>query len=287
MTDGLVWLASFPKSGNTWVRLFITAYRFGLQEVAINGPTATVGDMNEYLYRIVSPKSPEKLSFMDVVSLRPAVLMHLQQMYATLRPLVVKTHWPNVLFSGISAVPHHLTEKAIYIIRDPRDIVPSYAAHFEMDIDKAIRQMGSEMFIYEAATGGDFFLDVPMLSWSEHVHSWIDGIPQDRLFIARYEDMLSDPETVFGAMVGFLFGDSDKQRVRRAIKACEFGKLRRQEDKHGFHERRGGENFFRSGRAGAWRDVLSEEQVRKIESSHGGRMKQFGYLDEEPMVRTA
>ena len=284
--DGIVWLASFPKSGNTWVRLFISAYLMGLEEAPINGPSATVGDTNDYLFRLVSPKAPEKLSFMEVLSLRPAVLMHLLEMYSTLRPMIVKTHWPNVLFSGMPAIPHHMTSKALYVVRDPRDIVPSYAAHFDMSIEESVEKMGTELYSYKAQAGS-FMLDLPMLYWSEHVRSWVDGIEPERLLVVRYEDMLSDPKETFGAVARFLFGKVEKPRLLRAIRACEFGRLRRQEDRVGFHERRGGEKFFRSGRAGAWRDVLTEEQAGRIESVHGERMRQFGYLGEEVLLQRA
>ena len=103
--------------------------------------------------------------------------------------------------------------------------------------------------------------------------------PNPGLHVVRYEDMLERPQNAFGNIVKFLRLDATRQRIDKAIRHASFKVLRNQEERDGFHERsEHAERFFRSGKAGAWRDALTPRQVAAVVERHSKQMARFGYL---------
>ena len=122
-------------------------------------------------------------------------------------------------------------------------------------------------------------LPQPLLTWSGHAASWLEaGLP---LHVARYEDLLAHPRAAFAAIVRFAGLGADAARLARAVDHARFDRLRAQEQACGFRERQPtAPSFFRAGRAGSWRDVLSPPLVRAIVDAHAPVMERFGYLHE-------
>ena len=115
-------------------------------------------------------------------------------------------------------------------------------------------------------------------SWSKHVLSWTRN-PNPALFVMRYEDMLDDPVASFGALARHLLLYPTPQQLSRAVEQSSFAVLRQQEEEKGFRERSPkAEKFFRVGRAGQWREVLTTQQIDRIVEAHGEQMQRFGYL---------
>ena len=104
------------------------------------------------------------------------------------------------------------------------------------------------------------------------------GLP---LHVMRYEDMARKTFPTFRALVEFLQMPLDKARLRKAIRFTDFSELKSQEKKNKFVEARpdGAVPFFRSGKAGGWREVLSDDLVAKLIEAHGETMREFGYID--------
>ena len=98
----------------------------------------------------------------------------------------------------------------------------------------------------------------------------------------KYEDMIDKPSATFGGVARFLGLKPSRQRLLRAIRNSSFRTMQSQAEAGGFKERSDHrKGFFRSGKAGGWKDELSESQVQRICEDHGGQMKRFGYLPEE------
>jgi hypothetical protein len=120
-----------------------------------------------------------------------------------------------------------------------------------------------------------------LLDWSSHVLSWVHA-PGLRVHVVRYEDLLADPSLHFAAAARFLGLPADEASLRRAIEASRFEELAGQEANKGFRERpRQAAKFFRSGRAGGWREELSAAQVARLVDAHEPVMRRFGYLDDQ------
>ena len=97
----------------------------------------------------------------------------------------------------------------------------------------------------------------------------------------RYEDMVLQPQETFTAAMQFVGPPDDPGRIHKAIAFASFDRLQAQECEHGFKEKpRSAVPFFRQGTIGAWRDVLTDDQVNRIIHDHGDVMRRFGYLTE-------
>ncbi|HBK09125.1 MAG TPA: sulfotransferase [Acetobacteraceae bacterium] len=272
----LVWIASYPKSGNTWMRAFLHNYiRRSEAPYDINSLTdLTASDINAERYRRYDPRPASQYTIADVQRMRPLVHRDLTGLDRTL--VFVKTHNARLMVAGAPLITPEVTAGTIYIVRDPRDVAVSYSRHRGRSIDDTIAFMANP----EAATGGtDTKIYERLSSWSEHVRSWTNP-PDPRVRVVRYEAMLESPEATFGQQIYWLGDDPPPDRLVRAIQFSSFQEMRAQEQAKGFKERVAESTapFFGTGQSGHWRTVLSPAQQAQIERDHGPMMQRFGYL---------
>ena len=271
----LVWIASYPKSGSTWMRAFLHNYiRNPDAPYDINRLTdLTAADINADRYHRYDPRPASQYSIADVQRMRPLVHRDLTMLDSTL--VFVKTHNALLQIAGAPLITPEVTAGAIYIVRDPRDIAVSYSRHRGRSIDDTIDFMANP----EAATGGtDRRVYERLGSWSLHVHSWTNR-PDPRVRIVRYEAMVEAPEATFGPQISWLGQTPPPERLDRAIRFSSFNELQAQERAKGFKERVAGSTapFFSTGQPGNWRSVLTPSQQARIERDHGTIMQRFGY----------
>jgi hypothetical protein len=280
---GVVWLASYPKSGNTWTRNFLHNL---LGESADTNThdinqmqSRTAWDSSARWYRPFLPtgKKLDELSREEFASIR----MQANQLMADAAQdglVFAKTHNAIVADAGVPMINPKVTAGAVYIIRNPLDVAISYSHHLDASIDETIKFMASSSVFTPASAA--MAIDVQG-SWSEHVASWTRK-PNPAMFIMRYEDMLDDPEKIFSALVNFLRIKTSKQELLDAIEASSFKRLQSMEEEKGFSEKpkMNQGKFFRVGKKNQWQDVLSAEQVQAIVNAHGTQMERFGYLPE-------
>ena len=276
MVKSLLWLASYPKSGNTWMRAFLANYIFNLdQPVPVNQLSRLgIGDANTLAHTRVAGGRFDPTNPRQTVQVRRKMLDTIDANGADLN--LIKTHNQNTRAFGVDLVPRHQTKGAVYILRDPRDMAISYASHLGMTLDETVHRLGHPE---NATAGGKENVHQFLGTWSDHVRSWTRA-KGFAVRTVRYEDMQEDPAAVFAPIVKFLGLGLDQARLEKAIDFSSFDKLKAQEKKTGFVEN--SENqpaFFRSGKAGVWRDTLTDEQIAKIEKDHQRVMQQYGYLD--------
>ncbi|MSP82259.1 MAG: sulfotransferase domain-containing protein [Alphaproteobacteria bacterium] len=274
----IIWLASYPKSGNTWLRAFLHNLLRNLDKpFEINQLTAfTGGDSRSYLYRLIDPRPATEYSFEDVAKLRPQV--HEALTRRSPDNVFVKTHNALIADFDIPAISLSLTAGSIYVIRNPLDVVISYANHLSSTIDAT-----TELMALPGSRTGNHELVVSevMSSWSVHVESWTKT-PSPSLHVVRYEDMQKKPWETFNGVAKFLGLKPPRERIEKAIRQSSFKVLQEQERRTGFIERSPlAERFFREGRMDQWRSVLTPEQVGKIVAAHRAQMERFGYVPPE------
>ncbi|MFC3226171.1 sulfotransferase domain-containing protein [Marinibaculum pumilum] len=272
---GIIWLASYPKSGNTWLRAFLhNLLRDPAKPMDINQLTQfTHGDTLRHWFDRAAGESIEGWSEERIAQLRPEVHRLISESWPD--SVFVKTHNALAQHNGVPLITMEYTTAAIYVVRDPRDVAISMTHHFGLTLDQAITMMGNE-----AAATAMTDLNVQQFygTWSEHVESWTDQAGQS-LHVVRYEDMHSRPRAAFGGVVQFLGLPPDRKRLDKAIRFASFKVLQGQERKEGFREKSvHADAFFRSGQVGQWRRIMTPEQAAAIETAHGTVMRRFGYL---------
>jgi Sulfotransferase domain len=277
-----VWIASYPKSGNTWLRIFIhnlmrelAGETDGRQDINRLSKWSTIeARKNDFTRRLGKPA--EDASVAEIAATRRLVQADL--VHDRKRPVFIKTHNAVASVEGFPTINFDVTWAAIYAVRNPLDVTISYAHHTAMSIDAIIEGMADSKAMSEVTKDRrvyDF-----MSSWSFHVASWI-SVPHRPVLIIRYEDMLAAPERSFGRLARFLRLQPSTEQLRRAIEKSSFDELARQEGKNGFVERpKTAEKFFRSGKADQWKEVLSPQQVHAITRVHAPMMMRCGYLVE-------
>ncbi len=279
--SGIVWLASYPKSGNTWTRAFLhnlVKVMSGERDPQhINKLVRfSAGLAGKRLYIPLLGFEPTNEHRDQVAAVRHQVQRHVADSYEGL--IFIKTHQALMIDRGYTTINFEVTAGAIYIVRNPLDVTISYAHHMGRSLDDTIAILGTQNA--EVEVSEDQVHEV-YGSWSQHVMSWTRKA-HPAIYIMRYEDMLADPKKTFSGLARhLLFSPSDEQLVQ-AIKSSSFEELRAQEEESGFREKsKAAERFFREGRAGQWKDLLTPQQIDKIVKEHGEQMARFGYLPEQ------
>ncbi|MDE2595695.1 MAG: sulfotransferase domain-containing protein [Sphingomonadales bacterium] len=291
----IVWLASYPKCGNTWLRLLLANLGqespVDINALGLDGGIASARRRfdNRFLF------ASGLLTHAECDRLRPALYRELAMQDGAERGLdpgegapvlggvrFIKTHdaWTltdagEPLLGGAMAA-----RGAILIVRDPRDVVASLANHNGQTIDEAIRFMGDPASAFCGRTDRQSNqLRQQLLGWSGFAASWLDQADLP-VHVLRYEDMAADTAGALGAALAFAGVEASPEALQRAAQFADFDRLREQEAEHGFGEapvRMGTGRFFRRGATGGWRDELSDAQRRLIEADHAPMMARLGY----------
>ena len=286
---GIVWLASYSKSGSSWLRALLTNYlRDDAEPASIN---ALVGSW-EHSHR----DKFDELVGLDSSDLRAAELARYLLPFRELLarelsaprpgsrgcgPRFSKTHEAYRGPVGGPRFPSAGAVGEVYLVRNPLDVAVSMANFLDWPIDRVLRRM-NDPAADEASSASRIVrvLPNPMTTWSGHVSSWLDQTAL-RTQTIRYEDLQADPCAGFGRIVRFAGLQWDAERLERAVEQSAFPRLHTQEDEVGFNERPVGvPSYFRAGVAGSWRTALTRSQVRAVVDVHGPAMARLGYLRE-------
>jgi hypothetical protein len=273
----IVWIASYPKSGNTWMRVFIEHLLSGNEEIDLNH-FVHAGYMasSRRLFDRISGIRASDLTRDEIVALRPDVYRCVSRRSSA--PVFIKAH--DAYEGGL--FPADASLGAIHLVRNPLDVTVSYAYHVSPtpDFDAVIERLCSPRnAITTKSNRLGRQLAVRTGDWSSHVRSWTAEFDFPMITL-RYEDLLVDPLASFTRAAQLIDPDADGQRIERAVDRCSFDRLRTFERERGFRERGSKSRaFFRSGRSGTWGEHLSSAQVDRVVSAHRATMRRFGYLD--------
>lgn len=297
MIPAVCWLASYPKSGNTWFRM-VTANLH-----AVGDAPADINNLPER-GGIASARAP----FDNILLVESGMLTHdeIDRMRPMLHRFMAQESYDQLmdaqhLKEDEDRVDQHIglvkvhdgytysdsgepllggtqaARGAIVIVRDPRDVAPSLANHLGTSVDAAITFMTNKnsAFCGTKKTIANQFRQ-QLLGWSAWQSSWLDqrDIP---VHLVRYEDMKADPHRAIGDALAFAGRPFDPQALARAIDLASFERLQSQEESSGFREAPPGRKFFRRGESGGWNGELTPEQVSRIEADHGVAMQRLGY----------
>ena len=289
------YLASYPKSGNTWCRVFITELRrlAGLdsadatasaqqeeQALRLNRDLATgsIVSSRHWLDDQLGIDSSD-LCWAELDKVRGRV-GHQRALYAeSLRYHKVHDGFTSPDSAGRPVVPTEGCRGAVVIIRHPADVAVSLGHFFSWELERCVAYLlNEEAALCRSSKRGGQQVRQFMGSWAHHGQSWVDQ-QQIPVLLLRYEDLLAKPEQHFRRLATFLDLPTEEPLIREAVANTRFDKLRAKEDAEGgFHERpEGCERFFRSGRSGEGREQLSADQLAQLEEAFSSTLKRFGY----------
>lgn len=276
---GIYWLASYPKSGNTWIRVLLTNYWQDSEEPAnINnlegGHIASArGVFDDWIGLDSADMTPS-----EVEAYRPLLYRYMAKKADT--NLFMKVHDAyEYTIHNEPIFPANVTKGIVYIIRNPLDVAVSFAFYNQATVAQSVRSMSSNTAALAPTTRSlKQQFQQNLRSWSEHVCSWVDA-PNVRVQVVRYEDLIMQPVKAFSQVLRFCELPDSPKRVKKSVDFSRFERLKTQEKENGFDEKSfRAASFFRKGKVGDWREHLTEKQVFKIVNDHRDVMRRFGYL---------
>ena len=256
----IIWLASYQKSGNTWMRVFLANYLAAKgQKLSINQlEQFTTGDLRIDFFDKAAGGQFTGQSVEESLRIRPSVQRLIAQSKSGNH--FVKTHSCVATIHDVPLINPEVTAAAIYIMRNPFDVIPSFARHSGLTIDEMIDAMSDPNAVFRSVDG----IYEMVGRWDEHIESWL-GAPGLPHHCVRYEDMIADTRAEMTKTLEFLRIPINQSRLKSAVRASSFSELRRQERQQGFSERPDRmEAFFVTGTSGGWRDALTPAQVARI-----------------------
>jgi hypothetical protein len=278
----IIWLASYPKSGNTWFRSFLTALKseyvaFNINELKTDG--------------IFSGKEQlENVLDIEADFLLPTEIEQFQRIAwnytaaQSKRNKFVKIHDAFTYIDDAQSttlIPEEATFKAVYFVRHPYDVVPSLANHNGKDIESTVAFFNDpdSAFINvkkkKNFAANQFYQHLG--TWNEHVKSWLER-PSFPVHFIRYEDMKMSPFDTFKKAIEFMELDYSDEQIHQALEMTKFENLRKQEEEKGFREKGSKTKFFfNKGEMNYGKSLLSEQQITHINTVNEEMMKHFGY----------
>ena len=281
-----IWLASYPKSGNTLVRSMLAAYFFTKD-----------GIYNFELIKNIKQFPQIKLfERMGIdISKEEEVIKNYIKVQETFNEKnsiqFLKTHSYLFNINNYPFTDLNNTLGAIYIVRDPRNVVTSLANHLGKSLDEAAKKM-----IEEFKFGGDLNSTkadrtlVYMGTWSGNYNSWKSFKDQKRYLLIKYEDLINNRDLALRKIIKFISELNrtkfiiDHKKFKNVIETTDFKHMQKLEEEKGFdealiHSKTGKKiRFFNLGPKNDWNKILDKTIREKIEKNFKKEMKELGYL---------
>ena len=284
-SESILWLASYPRSGNTFCRILLANYfaassePYDLNELHDFIPP----DTSAILWHDLAPAAPNGDIREQTWKLRPDFIERYRKLPKQSPLAGLKTHTANLSVFDSTGFTFRNNDRAIYIVRHPLDVLLSYSDFNGRNLDSAIDVMTTSGTCVQDSYVGGFELRG---SWSEHVASWLRSPPCPLLLI-RYEELCRSTEETLRGMLAFLGAPILPDRVRRAVELSHFDRVREQAALQSFNETppttRSG-TFFRKGKTLQWLRDLDPEQAYRLADKCMPVMTGLGYTDPREVL---
>ena len=277
----IIWIASYPKSGNTYIRSFLSAYFF-----------SNTGNFDFKLLKNIE-QFPDKQffnGFIDNIDDASKSWLSIQKdLIKTNKTRFLKTHSAFISFNNNQFTNAETTLGSVYIVRDPRSIVTSIMNHFSMDQFEAAEMLFDEDRGIKSSDGNLATYSF-LSSWCNHYNSW-NNLKTIKSILIKYEDLEKSNEEIFSNLIRYinnLIGSNegiDHQKFIKALETTKFSFLKKKEGEEGFVESVYSKSkdhkipFFNQGFKNDWEKVLEKKVLDKIEKKFYKEMKLLGYLD--------
>jgi hypothetical protein len=278
----IVWLASYPKSGNTLLRSILSSYFYSKEgEFSFNNLNyiSQFPLTSQFMSAGIDIDNDEEV-FKNFIN----VQNFLNQEKGKVKFL--KTHSSLSKMHGCNFTDLNNTLGAIYIVRDPRNVVNSLAHHNDLSIDEAADTMiDNSKFLVKSVKNCRVFLG----SWSFNYNSWKNLQVKNKYLLIKYEDLINKKKTTMIKILKFLDqlgmkSQLDMVKLNKAIKSTDFKKVKNLEQNETFYEgvldAKTGKRkiFFNLGPSNDWRRLLDGKIIIKLEKAFEKEMVELGYL---------
>ena len=287
----IIWLASYPKSGNTWVRTIINELIFRENDITniFNEASINIRQFPQYtdfekINNFLHKERTEELKQELIVETIKNWTKLQDKVNSDKKIKLFKTH--NLLAKfNIDGKDYSFTNLentigVIHIVRDPRSIITSLKNHFslknEFEAKKMIIDKNTWSGLKIKKTVPNYFS-----SWSNHYNSW-KRFPKNNLLL-KYEDILKNPEDqikkISDYLKKFFKFESNNTKIKQISKKTSFKNFKKVEDAGRFYEKTGKEKkFFYLGPNNKWNELLNKETISEIEKEFYTEMKELNYI---------
>ena len=275
----IIWIASYPKSGNTWVRSFLSSY------IYTKGRKFSFSDLDQ----IRAFPSDTEINFLKK-KYGKYKFTHMAENWDNFQKDIInkrkftflKTHNALVDVKNFSFTNLKNTIGLIYVVRDPRDVAISYSSHLDVDLKEITNHMINPNLVEKTPDNFDRTL---ITSWSNHYNSW-KNLPLRKIII-RYEDLIDKPEETFSEVIEYLSQiinlKTDNELIKKSIDNVNFNNLKSLEKIHGFSENKSSNKdnrFFNEGKKDQWKKKLPQNLKDVIEKNFKNEMAENRYLSQ-------
>ena len=277
----IIWLASYPKSGNTWVRSLLSAYYYSEN-----------GNFNFELLKNINVYPQQK--YFDVKIDKPGEINSYwdasqEKIISEKKIKILKTHNSLLALNGKDFTKPKYTLGIIYIVRDPRNVITSLKNHYDLDYEQSLNFMLNEKkYLYDIQKKNDYADFHFLSSWSNHYKSWINNNLFKKMVI-KYEDLENDTFKTLKNLIIYINNlfqvneKIDKIKIDNCIKTTNFEILKHKEKKEGFPENAYSKktnkkiDFFNLGPKNKWEKVVPKEFHEKINNIFKEDLKKLKY----------
>ena len=276
----IFWIASYPKSGNTWIRTFISTYYF------------SNSDTFEFNYLKNVKQFPHEKFFNKEIKDINSAINNWDEAQKNIniknKIIFLKTHSALATINKCSFTTKEHSIAGIYIVRDPRNVITSMSNHYELNFDQALEFMtNSKKYLISKKNINDFSNFTFLSSWSEHYKSWKNN-KQFKIFFIRYEDLEKNPLETFKKIILFTNKILNKveviniKKVKKIVESISFNELKKKEEVLGFPEavldkNKKKINFFYLGKKNKWNEILTNNQINLLNTKFEKDLKILEY----------
>ena len=278
----IIWLASYPKSGNTFLRSLLSAYFF-----------SNHGDFEFNLLKNIKQFPVNEIftnigiDINDKYSVAENYIKAQQEINKNKELQFWKTHssfckmYNKFNFSNLEN-----SIGVIYIVRDPRNVITSFARHNSKEIEDTLELLINDLTIGNEKNEPEVYMG----SWNFNYNSWKVYNSSNKYFLVKYEDLVNDTKKIFIQILNFINKVSninksiDEDKIDKAIKTTSFSRMQNLEEQYGFEEAKINEitgqkvKFFNLGPKNQWKNSLDERLRKKIEDKFKKEMLELNYL---------
>ncbi len=283
----IIWIASYPKSGNTWVRSLLSTYlytedgifNFNLLKKILKFPSKKYLEFFTKDFSDIKKISEYWIAAQNRINL-----------YNENKSIFLKTHSALCTVENNSFTNKANTQAVIYIVRDPRNVITSISNHYSYNIEESYNFMidNSKMLVADKWGGKNFGISEILGSWSQHYKSW-QNIKFAPILNIKYENLINDTKnsliTIINFLQRFIEVKVNNKKILKTIESCNFENLSKMEKKQGFVEAAYSEktskkvDFFHLGEKNNWQNLLNLEMEKKIRTAFDKEMRELKYMD--------